>query len=56
MTRILGMRIIFKDEEFIKQFITAKSKLWMDSKISDTNKAYAEYCIREQTKKILEEY
>ena len=58
MTKLkhLAMRLVIKDQDLIKDFAIAKSKLSMDGKIHDHNTTYAEYCIKAYTKIILEEY
>ena len=58
MTKLRQLRIvvIIKDQDLIKDFAQAKSKLSMDGKIHDHNTACAYYCIREQVKIVLEEY
>lgn len=58
MTKLkhLAIRLIIKDQDLIKDFATAKSKLSMDGKIHDHNTSYAKYCIREYTTRVLEDY
>ena len=58
MTKLkhLGIKIKIKDQELIKDFAIAKSKLTLDGKIHDHNTTYAEYCIKAYTKIVLEEY
>lgn len=55
-SKTFGARVIIRDKDLIPDIASAKSKLFMDGKIRDSNISYVEYCVREQTKKILEEY
>ncbi len=55
-SKTFGARIIIRDKELIKNIATAKSKVWLDGKIRDTNVSYVEYCVRIGTRIILEEY
>lgn len=51
-----GARVIIRDKDLMINITIAKSKLWMDGKIRNTNVSFVEYCVRYATKRILEEY